>query len=76
MNKWSERYNSGNNPIRGADRKSDLKMKSNVWDLWDNIKHANLLIIRTPRRLREKEIKNVFEETMAENSPKLKKVET
>ena len=51
-------------------------MKSNVWDLWDNIKHANLLIIRTPRRLREKEIKNVFEETMAENSPKLKKVET
>ena len=52
-------------------------MKSNVWDLWNNQKYADILIIGTPEdKEREKEIKNVFEETMAENIPKLKKVET
>lgn len=42
------------------------------------MKHANILLIRTPEdKEREKEIKNVFEETVAENIPKLKKkVET
>ena len=54
------------------------KRGGNLRDLWNNIKHANLLIIRTPEdEEREKESKNVFEETMAENIPKVKKkVET
>ena len=26
----------------------ERKKKSNIWDLWDNIKHVNLCIIRLP----------------------------
>ena len=50
------------------------KNKSNKRDLWDNIKHANLCIIAIPEgEEREKGIKNVSEEIMAENFPNLKK---
>ena len=45
-----------------------------IWDLWDNIKCANLCITGIPEvEERVKEIENVFEEIMAENFPNLKK---
>ena len=50
------------------------KKESNIRDLWDNIKCANLCIIGIPEREeKEKGIENVFEEMMAENFPNLKK---
>ena len=50
------------------------KKESNIRDLWDNIKHANLYIIGVPEAEEgEKGIKNVFEEIIAENFPNLKK---
>ena len=48
------------------------KKESNIQDLWNNIKYANLCIIGVPEG-EENGIKNVFEETMAENFPNLKK---
>ena len=48
------------------------KYKSNVWDLWNNIKYANLCVIEVPEEEeRQKGIENVFEEIMAENFPNL-----
>ena len=39
------------------------KYKSNIRDLWDNIKQANLCIIRIPEgEEKEKGIENIFEE--------------
>ena len=44
------------------------KNESNVQDLWDNIKCANLHIVGVPEgEETENEIENVFEEIMAEN---------
>ena len=67
--------NNGNHPISTAYRKTNLKKKeSNMWDLWYNIKCADLHIIGVPEKEeREKGIKNVFEEIMDENFPNLKK---
>uniref|UniRef100_A0A8D1G682 L1 transposable element RRM domain-containing protein n=1 Tax=Sus scrofa TaxID=9823 RepID=A0A8D1G682_PIG len=49
------------------------KHESNIRDLWDNIKQANLHIIGTPEEEeKEKGIENIFEEIMAENFPNLK----
>ena len=49
------------------------KHKSNIRDLWDNIKWANIHIIGIPeRKEKEKGIGNIFEEIMAENFPNLK----
>ena len=43
-------------------------------DLWDNIKHTNILIIRIPEgEEREKGPKKVFEEVRAENFPNMGK---
>ena len=51
-----------------------LKNESNIRDLWDDIKHANLWITGIlEREEREKGIENVFEEIRAKNFPKLKK---
>ena len=50
------------------------KNESNIRDLWDNIKCANLHIIGIPEgEEREKGTENVFEEIMAKNFPNLKK---
>ena len=46
MNKWSGRQKNVNHPFRIADRKTNLKKQHNIWNLWDNIKCANLCIIR------------------------------
>ena len=49
------------------------KLESNIRDLWDNIKRANLCIIGIPEgEEEEKGIENIFEEIMAENIPNLK----
>ena len=44
------------------------KNESNMQDLWDNVKHDNLCIIGVPKKRSEMGIKNIFEETMTENS--------
>ena len=50
------------------------KHESNIRDLWDIIKWANLHIIGiSEREDNEKGIENIFEETMSENFPNLKK---
>ena len=47
--------------------------ESNIRDLWDNIKQANLCIIGIPEgKEKGKGIGNIFEEIMAENFPNLK----
>ena len=49
------------------------KHESNIKDLWDNIKRANLHIIGIPERKdKDKGIENIFEVIMAENLPNLK----
>ena len=57
--------------IRTAVREMNEKKKkneSNIQDVWDNVKHANLHIIGDlEEEEREKVIKNVFEEIMAEH---------
>jgi len=46
------------------------KHESNIRDLWDNIKWANLCIIGIPEgKEEEKGTENIFEEVMAENFP-------
>jgi len=53
------------------------KHESNIRDIWDNIKQANLCIIGIPEREeKEKGIENIFEEIMSENFPNLKKTDT
>ena len=50
------------------------KHESNIRDLWDNVKHANLRLIGIPEgEEKEKGIENVFEVILAENFPNLKK---
>ena len=52
------------------------KHKSNIRDLWDNIKQANLCIIGIPEGdEKEKGIENIFEEIIAENFPNLKETD-
>ena len=55
----------------GEQTESQMKKKSNIRNLWNNINHANLYTIGIPEE--EKRIENVFEEIMAENFPNLKK---
>ena len=60
--------------ITQSKQKTESQMKkkneSNIRDLWDNIKQANLCIIGIPEgEEREKGIEDVFEEIMAENFP-------
>ena len=44
------------------------KLKSNVRDLWDNIKRANLRIIGIPEGVeKDKGMENIFEEIIAGN---------
>ena len=53
------------------------KQGSNIRDLWDNRKRANLRIIGIPEgKEREKGIENIFEEIKAENFSNLKETDT
>ena len=50
------------------------KNKYSLRDLWDNIKHTNIHIIRDPRRKRaRKDPRKLFEEIIAENFPSMGK---
>ncbi len=50
--------------------------ESNIIDLWDNIKWANLHIIGIPEgKEKEKGTENIFEEIMSENIPNLKETD-
>ena len=52
------------------------KHESNIKDLWDNIKQANLCIIGIPEgKEKEMGIENIFEEIMSENFPNLKETD-
>ena len=52
------------------------KQESNIRDLWDNIKWANLCMIGIPEgEEKEKGIENIFEKIMSENCPNLKETE-
>ena len=49
------------------------KQESNIRDLWDNIKRANLRIIGIPEGVeKDKGMENIFEEIIAGNFPTLK----
>ena len=52
------------------------KLESNIRDLWDNIKQANLCIIGIPEDdEKEKGVENLFQEMMSENFPNLKETD-
>ena len=52
------------------------KQESNIRDLWDNIKQANLCIIGIPEgEEKEKGMENIFEEIITGNFPNLKDTE-
>ena len=61
----------------GQQKENQMKKhERNIGDLWDNIKWGNLYIIGTPEgEGKEKEIKNIFEEVMAENFANLMKTD-
>ena len=62
-NKWSAKQNNGKHAV-----------DTNIWDLYDNIKCANLHLIGLPKGKDIKAgIKNVLGEIMAENFPNVKK---
>ena len=62
--------------ITQSEQQTENQMKkheSNIRDIWDNIKQANLCIIGIPEgEEKEKRIGNIFEEIMAENFPNLR----
>ena len=64
--------------ITQSGQQTDNQMKkheSNIRDLWDNIKQANLCRRGIPEgEEKEKGIENIFEEIMAENFPCLKEI--
>ena len=52
------------------------KHKSNIRDLWDDIKQTNLHIIGIPEGVeKDKRMENIFEEILAGNFPNLKDTE-
>ena len=63
--------------ISAADQNIEKRMKRNedsIRDLWDNIKHTNILILGVPERQeREKGPEKIFEEIIAENLPNMGK---
>lgn len=56
------RWKIENHAIKTADRKTNEKCESKIQNLWDNIKCCE-------GEEREKGIKSIFEEIMAENFP-------
>ena len=57
--------------------KQNIDLKKNedsLRDLWDNVKHTNISIIRVPEgEEREKGSNKIFEEIIAENFPNMGK---
>ena len=52
--------------------KPNRKMKKNLRDLWDHIKHTNIHIIRVPGEVRERD-REIIRRIIAENVPNLGK---
>ena len=53
---------NGNHSFRIADRKTNEKNEITIWDLWNNIKHANLHITGIPEgQERENRAEETFE---------------
>ena len=63
--------------INEAERKKGKRMKrneNNLRDLWDNVKHPNIQIIRVPEEDdKKKGHEKIFEEIIVENFPKMGK---
>ena len=73
--------------INGLEQKEEINIQSGqnketriqkneerLRNLWDNLKHSNIQIIRVPEgEEEEQDIKNLFEKIMKENSPNLAK---
>ena len=61
--------------INEAERKTEKRTKrneDNLRDLWDNVKRLNILIIGVPEEEdKKKGHKEIFEETIVENFPKM-----
>ena len=49
------------------------RMEDSLRDLWDNIKHTNILIIGVPEEEKKKGYEKVFEEIIVENFPSMEK---
>ena len=50
------------------------RTKDSLRDLWDNIKHTDVHIIRVQKRKREKGPGKIFEEIIAKNLPDMEKI--
>ena len=69
-----ETTQSGQRTESQTKKKKKKKNESNIRDLRDNIRHANLYRLGIPGgEEREKGIENIFEKITAENFPSLKK---
>ena len=59
---------------QAEEKKKRFKNKDSLRDLWNNVKHTRVHIIRVPEREeREKGAENIFEDIIAENFPKVEK---
>ena len=62
--------------IMDVKEKREKRLKTNeesLRELWDNIKHTNILIIGDLREKREKEPEKKFEEIITKNFPNMRK---
>ena len=63
--------------IMEAEQKREKRSKTNeehLRELWNNVKHTNIHIIRMPEgEEREKETEKIFQEVKAENIPNMGK---
>ena len=49
------------------------RTEGSLRDLWDNIKHTNILIIGVPEEVKKKGYEKIFEDVIVENFPKMEK---
>ena len=49
------------------------RTEDSLRDLWDNIKHTNILIIGVPEEEKKKGYEKIFEEVIVENFPNMEK---
>ena len=62
--------------ITDAEQKREKRLKTNeesLRDLWDNVKHTNIRIIRVPEEEEREETEKIFQEITAENVPNMGK---
>ena len=56
-----------------TEKKKKEKHESNIRELWDNIKKANLCILGIPEGVeKDKEMEDIFEEIITGNFPNIK----